>query len=99
MNIDKPITLFQRRVLEFIRRSPGCSASDLAEHLKPDSKMHTRCSNQGNGACQGKAAWLWGGSVVGKLKRRGWVRIEYGSHGSGSRTLYWLTTSGLEALK
>ena len=89
------ITPFQREVLGFIRENPGCSATDLAVHLKPDAVMHRKCSNQGNGACQGKAAWLWGGSVVGKLRRRGWVRVEYGSH----RASYWLTASGLEALR
>ena len=66
----KPPTPFQRKVLEYIRDHPGCSASDLAEYLKPDSRMHLKMSNQGHGGCQGKAAWLWGGSVAGALRKR-----------------------------
>jgi hypothetical protein len=94
----KAPTPFQRRALEFLRSNPGCSASELAEHLKPDSKMHLKCSNQGHGACQGKATWLWGGSVAGKLRRFGWVEINYGSSGSSSRTKYRLTSEGLAAI-
>jgi hypothetical protein len=93
------LTFFQRRALDFIRSNPGCSASDLAEHLKPDSRMHTKLSNQGHGGCQGKAAWLWGGSVAGKLRKLGWVRVDYGASGSYSRAAYFLTDAGLDALK
>ncbi len=91
-------TPFQRRALEFIRDHQDCSASDLAEHLKPDSRMHMKVSNQGHGGCRGKAAWLWAGSVVGKLRMRGWVQIDYGSSGSYSRTKYRLTREGREAI-
>jgi DNA-binding MarR family transcriptional regulator len=91
------LTPFQRRALEFIHSNPGCSASDLAEHLKPDSKMHLKCSNQGHGGCRGKAAWLWGGSLAGKLRKMGLVRIDYGASGSRSRTAYYLTPEGVEA--
>jgi hypothetical protein len=85
--------------LDFIHFNPGCSASDLAEHLKPDSVMHLKLSNQGHGGCQGKAAWLWGGSLAGKLRKLGWVRVDYGNSGSRSRTKYFVTGAGLDALK
>lgn len=39
----------------------------------PDSLMHTRVSNQGNGATRGKAAWLCGGSYIAKLVIKGLV--------------------------
>ncbi len=42
------------------------------------SSLHTAVSNQGNGACAGKKAWLCAGSILGKLSRAGLVqRIPY----------------------
>ena len=35
--------------------------------------MHTKVSNQGNGATSGKAAWLCAGSYLAKLEKLGLV--------------------------
>jgi len=55
------------KALKIIKESKHLTARDFAEQMWPDSLMHTRTSNQGNGACKGKAAWLCGGSYLGKL--------------------------------
>lgn len=83
-----------RKALEFIRDNPNCQASDLAGHLWPDSNMHRRVSNQGHGACAGKAAWLQGGSLVGKLNSAGLVHREH-----RPPTVYRITQKGRDALK
>lgn len=67
----------ESKALRFITDNPGCQAADLAEYLWPDSVMHRKVSNQGHGGCRGKAAWLCGGSLAGKLVKRGLVRREY----------------------
>lgn len=45
----------------------------FAEKMWPDSRMHKKVSNQGNGATTGKAAWLCAGSYLSKLKYKGLV--------------------------
>jgi len=52
---------------------------EFALKMWPDSKMHRKVSNQGNGATSGKAAWLCAGSYLSKLKIKGLVnRNEFG---------------------
>lgn len=87
------------QALRFIATNPGCLANELAEHLWPDANMHTKCSNQGHGACWGKAAWLCGGSLAGKLIKKGWVRSGYIGKRSGSRCVYEITQLGRDELK
>lgn len=88
---------FQRKALVFIRDNPGQQADALARHLWPDSNMHRRVSNQGHGACRGKAAWLTGGSYAGKLRVMGLVTNR---HIEGSSAIgYWITQEGRDALK
>lgn len=48
-------------------------ATEFAIAMWPDSSMHKKTSNQGNGACVGKAAWLCAGSYLGKLYKKGWI--------------------------
>lgn len=50
-------------------------------------------SNQGNGACRGKKAWLCAGSQVGKLRKKGLV--DYDRNFTG----YYLTRYGREAVR
>ena len=77
------------KVLAFIRDHPDCRAIDVADHLWPNALMHHRSSNQGRGACRGKAAWLCGGSLVGKLIKAGWVYPNF-----GPPTTYHLSQAG-----
>lgn len=52
--------------------------------------LFTAVSNQGNGACAGKKAWLCAGSLMGKLIKQGLARKgEYG---------YYLTEMGRKAV-
>jgi len=91
------LTKFQRKALIIIRDNPGITAGYFAELMWPKSKMHIKCSKQGNSCqmIQGKAAWLCAGSHIGKLRKKGWVEIinvlVYNS--------YRLTKAGEETLK
>lgn len=54
------------------------TAKAFALNMWPDSDMHLKHSNQGRGACVGKAGWLAGGSFLGKMaKATGWVRVVF----------------------
>lgn len=70
------LTKKQIKALSILDRHPGITASsfgtlyfDGPEH----ESLHTAVSNQGNGACAGKKAWLCAGSLLGKLKKKGLV--------------------------
>lgn len=92
------LTDFERKALTFIRDNQECWAADIAHHLLPDSSMHGRYSNQGHGACRGKASWLYGGSVAGRLAKKGWVYVDYGDRTRGYRRRYSITVAGVRAL-
>lgn len=68
------ITEIQYKALCLVRDNPGIQARYFARYMWPDSGMHTKSSNQGNGACHGKAAWLCGGSFLGKLRKKGYLK-------------------------
>ncbi len=58
------------KALKYLKDHPNASYSSFAMEMWPDSNMHTKSSNTGNGACRGKAAWLCAGSYIGKLKSK-----------------------------
>lgn len=87
---DIKLTPTQKKALIIVRDTPGIVAAQIAKKLWPDSSMHTSSKNQGNGACYGKAAWLCGGSYMGKLSKKGWVRYDFPGNG------YKLTSKGRE---
>jgi hypothetical protein len=87
------------RALEFISLYPGCCPQMLALELWPKSKMHMQVSNQGHGAARGKAAWLCGGSMAGKLAKRGWVLSAPVGSRSSTRYIYALTSAGIRELE
>ena len=66
----------QAKAIRILRDNPYISANRFAM-LYFDSPKHeylfTAVSNQGNGACAGKKAWLCAGSVLGKLKKELYV--------------------------
>jgi hypothetical protein len=68
------------------------TAAYFAQLMWPNSSIHTKISNTGNGACSGKAAWLCGGSYLGKLKKKKLVEWAY------SPTGYYLTQLAREIL-
>lgn len=67
------------------------NCSWFAKQFWPDSNMHLKSSNTGNGACRGKAAWLCAGSYLAKLKNKGLTN-------NGLRG-YYITKEGLKKLK
>ena len=68
----------QNKALEILMRHPeGITASRFAAEYYTEPKyefLFTAVSNQGNGACAGKKAWLCAGSLLGKLANKGLVR-------------------------
>ena len=89
----KPLTPSQAKALTILREHPGVTAYGFAAlyFTDPSQKtLFTAVSNQGNGACAGKKAWLCAGSLLGKLAKRGLVRRDYGS-GTGR---FYLTFKG-----
>lgn len=92
------LTETQRKALEWLRDHPrGVKGAEIAWVLWPDSNMHTKVSNQGHGACRGKAAWLCGGAYLSKLTKKGLVR--WSSTREVNSGAYYLTDEGAEALK
>ena len=66
----------------------------FAEFFWPGHHMHRKISNQGHGACSGKAAWLAGGGYLAKLRKRGLVRSYFNDTFS-----YVLTQEGKKILE
>lgn len=69
----------------------GVSAREFGVLMWPDSKMHKKCLNQGNGATRGKAAWLSAGSYLSKLCKKELVRWE--------DRKYYITEKGRQILQ
>ena len=76
------ITPKQAKALAILRDHPGCTANTFAALYFTDASqetLFTAVSNQGNGACAGKKAWLCAGSLLGKLTKKGLVRRDFSS--------------------
>lgn len=82
------------QALEIIRDNPKIDARSFAEEMWPESHMHTRHSNGGNGCQVGKAAWLCAGSYLGRLKKAGLIKGAF-FDGWGHR----LTEDGIQILQ
>lgn len=92
------LTPKQAKALAVLRDHPGITANGFATLYFTDpsqESLFTAVSNQGNGACAGKKAWLCAGSLLGKLAKKGLVRRDYGS-GTGR---FYLTNEGENKLK
>lgn len=75
----------------------GISARALAWSLwgeNPEYEyLFSAASNQGEGACHGKKAWLCAGSLAGKLRKAGYVQDDQEFSG------YCLTSKGEAAIR
>lgn len=76
------ITKKQAKALRIIGGAswPGISASRFARtyYDEPGQQyLFSAVSNQGNGACSGKKAWLCAGSLLGRLAKAGLVYRDY----------------------
>ena len=88
----------EAKALEILRDtsySKPMKAAAFAKLMWPDSHMHKKVSNQGNGACVGKAAWLAGGSYLSKLENKSWVRKTFDT-GSAA---YHITLKGKDLVQ
>lgn len=92
----KKLTTFQIKALRYLTTVEKTTPKTFAEAMWPESNMHSRYSNQGHGACRGKAAWLSGGSYLSKLQKKSWVRwtMEFGTN-----VLYMITQEGRRVLR
>lgn len=64
------------KALHVLRDYPNITASGFAKHYfdQPEHQyLFTAVSNQGNGACAGKKAWLCAGSFLSRLVAQGYV--------------------------
>lgn len=80
--MNKTISSTTYKALQLIYRTSRDSkwiksAKEFASLMWGDdpTKEHlfNSLSNQGNGACMGKKAWLQAGSFLGKLRKRGYI--------------------------
>jgi len=94
------ITPTQYNALVVISRGTfqkGVNAKGLAWKLWGDNPAYeylfSASSNQGNGACAGKKAWLCAGSMAGRLRKAGYIQNDRNYTG------YFLTAKGEEAIR
>lgn len=80
--------------LIIIRDNEGIRPLVFAEKFWPDSDMHRKVKNTGNGACIGKGSWLCAGSYIARLKKKGYVR-----HDIINGSWAMLTSKGKEIIK
>ena len=92
------ITPKTRKALEILRDHPGLTANRFAAKYYTDPEheyLFTAVSNQGEGACAGKKAWLSAGSLLGRLRKRGLA-----APGARSYPPRWyITSAGMVALR
>lgn len=65
------------KALSILAAHPGIMAKEFAALYYSEPRyayLFTAVSNQGNGACAGKKAWLCAGSLLGRLRKQGLVR-------------------------
>jgi hypothetical protein len=97
------LTKLQRKALEIIKDKGQVSPMEFAQLYFTEEKhqyLFTAVSNQGNGACAGKKAWLSAGSLLNRLCKRGYVYHKFvpSRYGKG-RFVYCITDKGVEALE
>lgn len=74
------LTPKQERALRILRDNPGVTMtrfSYLYYEGTPQEYLLYAVSNQGNGACAGKKAWLCAGSYLAKLCKKGLLVKNY----------------------
>lgn len=92
------LTKKQAKALSILRDKGPMSAMAFSQHYYENTEnehLLTAVSNQGNGACAGKKAWLCAGSYLGKLAKKGLVRSIY----AGGHFNYEITEWGREVMK
>lgn len=93
------LTKKQIKALAILNISDGLTASKFAVRYFDEPRhayLFTAMSNQGNGACAGKKAWLCAGSFLAKLKKDGYAYVNLNEDGPGR---YRITALGKLFLK
>ena len=94
------LTPSRRKALEILNKSSSLTAGSFAVQYYTEPRhqyLFTAVSNQGNGACAGKKAWLCAGSFLGKLAKEGLVRREYDRW--RGLWMFHITEKGKDALR
>lgn len=94
----RELTESQNKALQILKdttATKSMKAAEFARKMWPDSRMHQKVSNQGNGATKGKAAWLTGGSYLRKLENKGLTKWS----GLGGGYGYCITEAGKKAIQ
>ncbi len=92
------LTKKQILALSILDMHPDITAGTFAIYYYTEPRhevLFSAVSNQGNGACHGKKAWLCAGSLLGKLKKKGWVKNKPYS----DPPVFSLTDEGRKALE
>ncbi len=95
--MEPNLTPKQRKALLILRDNPGLTANGFAALYfdTPETEyLHTAVSNQGEGACAGKKAWLCAGSLLHRLCKAGLVRMQPYSN----PTRWFVSAAGEDAL-
>jgi hypothetical protein len=104
-DMDKPLTKPQRKALEFMMARPeGVTPKQLAHHLWPDSPGWSRVSNVGHGAAHGIAMPQIAGSLLWRLRRKGYATARYTHEYDNKERMrhldgWFITYEGQAALK
>lgn len=75
--MSKQVSGRLHKALSILAENPGIGAGRFAVLFYTEPQydyLFTAVSNQGNGACAGKKAWLCAGSFLGRLCKAGLVR-------------------------
>jgi len=73
------ITSKEAKALQIVKEKQPVRANTFAMLYFTDPKqqyLFTSVSNQGNGACAGKKAWLCAGSLLGRLRKKNLVSLD-----------------------
>lgn len=88
------------RALLIIRDKKPWSAANFALEMWPDALMHRTHSRGGRGTQTGKAAWLCAGSYLARLKKSGWISVNYSwMRKNGIEPVAYLTHKGDDLLR
>lgn len=93
-NVYKALRILEKAGIE------GVTASGFAVSYYTEPKhgyLFTAVSNQGNGACAGKKAWLCAGSYLGRLVKKGLVRKRIPREAGAVR--FTVTNEGISAIR
>lgn len=95
------LTEFQISALRVIRNHGPIMPGEFAEKMWPDSPAWGRYHNCGHGATAGGGMRMCGGSYIGKLYKKGWVKLYIGNYYERTSpvTRYELTDEGKRLLK